>query len=184
MIVWLDLETTGLDPQKDLILEVACIVTEDSLYEVGRFHAITDYAQRVPLCSLPIRVQEMHLANGLWLESLRTGRPADAVASDLHNFLLAEAKIPRDSKPLLAGNTISFDRKFVEAKWPLTAKLFHYRDYNVTTLHEFFKEAAPDVYAAAPGRCPGHRAMPDIQSSLDNARYYRTQVRSLKPCPT
>ena len=179
MIVWLDLETTGLDAEKDLILEVACVVTTDQLAELGRFHAVTDYAKRVPLCSLPVRVQEMHLENGLWLDSLRNGQSADSVASAFHNFLVGEMKIPKDPKPLLAGNTISFDRRFLQEKWPLTASLFHYRDYNVTTLHEFFKGAAPDVYTAAPGRCPGHRAMPDILSSLENTRYYAQKVKSL-----
>ena len=177
-IVWLDLETTGLYANKDLILEVACVVTTDDLIELGRFHAVTDIARGVPLCTLPRRVQEMHLANGLWLDSLRDGRPVEDIGAELYVFLHDEMQVPKDPKPLLAGNTISFDRGFVAQHWPEVAGLFHYRDYNVTPLHEFFKGAAPEIYAAAPGRQAGHRAMADILSSLENTRYY---ARSIKP---
>ena len=69
MLVFLDLETTGLDPTKDKILEVAVIVTDDALAELGHFHQVTDEASRMCLDDLHPVVQRMHCDNGLWMES-------------------------------------------------------------------------------------------------------------------
>lgn len=74
-LIFVDLETTGLDPAKERILEIAVIVTDDSLVELGRYHRVFGVAREIPFKALEPVVQKMHVANGLWWESCMMPSP-------------------------------------------------------------------------------------------------------------
>lgn len=182
-LCWIDLETTGLDCSKDKILEVACIVTDDTFDEVARFHAVTDSAGRVCLSDLNTKVVEMHTKNGLLAESIAVGNnwhnTTGVVLSKLATFILdnavVQAKDPEENiYPILAGSTVSFDRSFLPA---MVTGWLHYRSLDVTSLNETAKRCWPEVHEGRPQGRKLHRAMPDIEDSIALARYYRNALK-------
>lgn len=185
-LCWIDLETTGFSCEKDKILEVACIVTNDSFEEVARFQAVTDAARHIHVADLAPEVVEMHMKNGLLMSSL-TDKSCDSVAGVMRmlygfiNFQAAESiwKDDKGSQLVLAGSTVAFDRSFLE-KHGDVGKILHYRSLDVTTLNQTAQRCWPEVYE---GRPPGrklHRAMPDIEDSIATAKYYRDALRPSK----
>ena len=185
MIVWVDLETTGLIPAKERILEVAAIITDDDLVEVARFHSVTSEARYHDLSQVDPYVLKMHADNGLWCESLlaqefgEIGRVDEAL-----RFFIEEhcgENIYEKKGPQLAGSTISFDRAFMQVHLPTAHALLHYRNLDVSTLNEMSKRFWPEVYESRPrqnadGGRSAHRAMSDIEHSLWTARYYASRL--------
>jgi oligoribonuclease len=201
MLVWIDTETTGLNPRphtndKGLhrgpatLLEVACIVTDDEYKEIARYQAVTDEARRVNFEHVEQVVLDMHAQNGLWGESLAVGKPLDVVDEELAKFLDEHAivippigpdgKAQPDVKPQLAGSTVSFDRGFIEKYLPKSNLRLHYRNVDVTTMNEIARRTWRPVYEARPNNKGGvaHRAMPDIEESLRVGTYYAGALTS------
>ena len=189
MLVFLDLETTGLDASEDKILEVAVIVTDDQLKEVARFEAVTDEARHIRFVDEVGKkwpdpyVRKMHHENGLWGASIASTQSLYAVKIALAAFIREHAvrteerpDHPNFGKPILpqlAGNTVSFDRGFIERHMPEVAKLIHYRHLDVTSVNELARRAWAPIYSARPNNQEAaHRAMADIEESLRVARYY------------
>lgn len=189
MIVFLDLETTGLSRIDDKILEVACIITDDKFEEVVRYQAVTDEARFVRFEETPGRrwpaqvVRAMHHKNGLWGDSISNGRPTVVIDKELAEFIEEHAVTTNANVlstdygkkvlPQLAGNTVSFDRGFLDAYMVATAKLLHYRNLDVTSINELARRAWEPIYSARPNNQEAaHRAMADIEESVRVARYY------------
>lgn len=179
MICWIDLETTGLNSKQDKILEIACIITDDKLVEIDRWQAVTCAAQYVSYNSLHTVVRDMHFGNGLWMESLRSNLPpgggADSADAQLREFIAWHCTTLGEKKgPVLAGSTVSFDREFMRSYLPESFAALHYRNLDVTSVNELAKRFWPKVYEGRPraGSGAAHRAMLDIEESLNVARYY------------
>jgi len=171
MLIWIDLETTGLDPQQGAILELACVVTQDDLTEVGRREWITDAARDVDFRTLAPAVQDMH-GSGLWCLSLRSDVCTADVDAQLHEFLRQSGAVGAP----IAGNTIRFDREFMRRHLPRSFADLHYRDLNVSTLIEVARRFWPEVEKTRPTRAAPHRAMADVLASIDLLRFYLAQV--------
>lgn len=204
MLAWIDLETTGLDPKADSVLEVACIITTDDLSEVARFSRVTGEAIRHDLAKVHPVVIDMHSKNGLWVESMMAGIERRAGDGRLPEFRSggweidrvdwALSKFIRDTcfppqkfdgsppdkyyPPQLAGSTISFDREFLRHHLPKTLAELHYRNLDTSTLNEMARRYWPAVYSGRPaaGKDGAHRAVDDILVSIETARYYRTAL--------
>ena len=194
MLVWIDLETTGLVATKERVLEVACIITDDDLNEVARFERVTNEARFVDFAKVDPYVIEMHFANGLWRESLLKGDTYIAslacVDVDLATFIKTHAHVTRTiakddgttkavvDKPQLAGSTISFDRAFMDVHLPKASAELHYRNVDVSSFNEVAKRMWPRAYEARPRDAGGskHRGMDDIVNSLNVLRYYTTNL--------
>lgn len=187
-IIFVDVETTDLDPMRGKILEVAAIATDDNLVELGRFHAITDEASRIALGTLDPVVQRMHLASGLWLESasLPTGddparmdkrltRRVDVALAEFIEKWTTAGDVPRDQKPQLGGSTVDFDRAWMQAHLPTSLHKLHYRSIDATTLNEVARRHFPRAFDTRPLVDPAraHRAMADLEASLGCVRHYR-----------
>lgn len=172
VLVWVDLETTGLDPKTDAILEVACVVTDGALRDLAAgFSTVTDAARGIAFSSLHPKVQEMHLGTGLWAESLASKLSGVDAGVALLEYL--RANIPLGSRPELAGSSVHFDRSFLAEHWPAVLKLLHYRNLDASSIREAARRFWPSVYAEDPGHgVIPHRAMADIRGSIEIARFY------------
>lgn len=192
MLVWLDLETTGLDPQTDDIIEVSVILTDDSLNEISRFdrvvyspiaqgvidgyrlwgkEAMSDESLHIPgRAAIHPKVVEMHMASGLWYEA-RRGMALKTVDEDLAALITAFRAL---GAPQLAGSTISFDRGFLAAHMPKTIATLHHRNVDVTTFNETARRFWPEVHKSRPGAGSNiaHRGMADIESSIAVYKHY------------
>ena len=183
-LLWVDLETTGLSSEHDRVLEIAAIVTDDALHELGRFHAVTNVARGCAYAELHSAVQDMHNANGLWMESLRSNLlvngKGDSADDRFQAFIQEHCGDTGERKgPQLAGNTVSFDREFMRVHLPESFKLVHYRSLDVTGFNETAKRFWPAVYESRPrGGEAKHRAMSDIEESIAVYRHY---LASLAP---
>ncbi len=182
-LVFCDLETTGLSSSKDRILEIAVIVTDDRLEEIARFHRVTAEVFRVDLADVDPFVRKMHAANGLWGESIMAGETIEKADEDLFRFLwdhvpeLSQPNVKKTDYPQLAGNTVSFDRNFLERWMPTSFKMLHYRNLDVSSLNEMAKRFWPAVWESRPRQGGAvHRAMPDIEESLRVARHYAAHL--------
>lgn len=179
MILWCDVESTGLDPYKDLLLEVAAVITDDNLVEVGSFSAVVDAARRVDMNAVDPYVQQMHAKNGLWNESLLTGERQSDIDAKLVAFIKTHCDnvlpSPGGAKngPQLGGSTVNFDRAFLQTKLPKSHEHLHYRNLDVSSLNELARRCWTAVHEARPqGGDSAHRALSDIRNSIATARYY------------
>ncbi len=196
MLVWIDLETTGLVATQEKILEVACIITDDALNEIARFERVTTEAKHHDLSQVSEYVLKMHATNGLWCESLLAEAQQTIGQTDywldmfITNTIITHTGVKDSAElvnfvgsksgPQLAGSTISFDRAFMQEHLPRAHGLLHYRNHDVSTLNEIAKRVWPAVFEGRPRPAVDsrHRAMGDIEDSLAVARYY---VRVLGP---
>jgi len=183
----IDIETTGLDPRKDRILEIAVVVLTEDLKEIYAYHHQV-YASPLQLERCDEYVRKMHLGSGLlepWNGGLRLSTPHLYGA----RFLLDETEgelclvIGRnfgEVKPTLLGQSVHFDRGFLEHWMPLAAERLSHRNFDARTAIELFPGAGWPVHKGSP-----HRAMPDIQRSIAILRRARSfgPRRNVTPAP-
>jgi len=151
---WIDIETTGLDQEQCPILEVACIVTDGVLEELGRIHYVRHWPStpesRALMGVSPV-VEKVHTDNGLWAlcnkEGVSLGQLDTSIAGGVRELC-------GDEKPVLAGSSVHFDRTFIARQMPSLHAALHYRNFDVTTLRLMAAIAgqAETKEGARPGR--------------------------------
>ena len=195
MLVWTDLETTGLDPVKDIVLEVAVVVTDWDLKEIEHFTSLViteNPARFIPhsheLANRPILrsaqdkrvIYDAHFDNGLVTELCAASDNADPFPSlrhvqkqivDFLNGVGVHEGLHMNERPPLAGSTISFDRSFLAEHMPDVLRLLHYRNIDVSTIRELAYKWWPAL--GTPEKKGVHRALDDIRESIDLLRFYR-----------
>ena len=171
MLVWIDLEMTGLDPARHTIVEIATLVTDDDLTIIEEGPDLVVHASPEELAQMDDVVRTMHTSSGLLaaIES-STLTLADAGAQTLV-FLQKHIRQPRTVP--LAGNSIGTDRRFLATLLPDIEDYLHYRSVDVSTIKELCRRWRPEVYKAAPAKKGGHRALQDIRESVGELAYYR-----------
>jgi len=171
MLVWMDLEMTGLDHTRDVIVEIATLVTDDDLTIIEEGPDLVVHASPEELAQMDDVVRTMHTSSGLLaaIES-STLTLADAGAQTLV-FLQKHIRQPRTVP--LAGNSIGTDRRFLATLLPDIEDYLHYRSVDVSTIKELCRRWRPEVYKAAPAKKGGHRALQDIRESVGELAYYR-----------
>jgi oligoribonuclease len=171
MLAWMDLEMTGLDPAKDVIVEIATLVTDDDLNLVAEGPDLVIGATDEQLAGMEPVVVDMHTRSGL-IELIRESTlTLEEAGAQTLAFLKEHIGAPRTVP--LCGNSIGTDRRFLAAWLPEIEDFLHYRSVDVSTIKELGRRWHPDAVAAAPEKSGGHRAMDDIRESLVELEYYR-----------
>ncbi len=171
MLAWMDLEMTGLDPRRHVIVEIATLLTNDDLEIVAEGPDLVIHASEEELAQMDDFVTNMHTQSGL-LEEIRHSSLSLAEAGRLTLEFL-QLHIPEAGRVPLCGNSIGMDRRFLDHHLPEVEHFLHYRSIDVSTLKELCKRWYPPVYGKAPQKSGNHRAMDDIRESVAELAYYR-----------
>ncbi len=177
-LVWIDCEMTGLDTATDALIEVACLVTDAELNVLGDGVQVVIKPSDESLEQMSEFVRNMHVTSGL-LPELAAG----ATMEDAQAQVLAYVRehVPVAGKVPLAGNTVGMDKLFLERDMPELMAHLHYRVVDVSSLKELVRRWYPRVFFNSPAKTGGHRALGDIQDSIQELRYYRETI--LVPLP-
>jgi oligoribonuclease len=170
----MDLEMTGLDATRDVIVEIATLITDDELNIVAEGPDLVIHATEEQLAGMDQIVVDMHTSSGL-LDQIRasTVTVPEAGAATLE-FL--RAHIPEPRTVPLCGNSIGMDRRFLTAYLPEIEEFLHYRSVDVSTIKELARRWYPADLAEFRKSTSAHRAMDDIRQSVAELRYWRERV--------
>jgi oligoribonuclease len=179
-LVWIDCEMTGLDLGADALIEVAALVTDFELNVLGEGVDVIIKPSQESLDQMVEFVRTMHETSGL-LDELAGG----TTLADAEEQVLAYIKehCPDGTRPPLAGNTVATDRSFLARDMPTLESFLHYRIVDVSSIKELSRRWYPRAYFAAPTKRGNHRALADIQESIEELRYYREAVFVPPPGP-
>ncbi|MDK6493815.1 oligoribonuclease [Corynebacterium coyleae] len=180
-IVWVDLEMTGLDPSRHVIVEVAALVTDAELNIIDDGVDLVVHATDAELAEMDDFVTEMHSSNGL-LDDIKASTTNIRDAEDAVLELVAKHCDPAHPAPL-AGNSIATDRAFIRAQMPRLDDALHYRMIDVSTVKELSRRWFPKAYYNQPEKGMAHRALADIVESIRELDYYRRAVFVDSPGP-
>ena len=171
MLAWMDLEMTGLDPARHVIVEIATLLTDDDLELVAEGPDLVVHATEAELAEMGEVVVQMHTRSGL-LDQIQASTISLAEAGEATLAFLREHVTEPRSVPL-CGNSIGTDRRFLPVHLPEIEEYLHYRSVDVSTLKELARRWNPAILGGAPRKAEGHRALDDIRESVEELRYYR-----------
>ena len=171
---------TGLDPIKDALIEVAALVTDFELNVLGDGLDLVIKPPADALDQMDTFVRDMHTSSGL-LDELDSGVTIAEAEQQLMAYLTEHC--PEGSRPPLAGNTVGTDRMFLARDLPTLDAFLHYRIVDVSSIKELARRWYPRAYYSAPVKRGNHRALADIQESIEELRYYRATVFVPPPGP-
>ena len=168
-LVWLDMEMTGLDPEKERIIEVAVVVTEPDLTVVAEGPVLVIHQPAEILDAMDNWNRATHGKSGL-TDKVRASTLSESGAEDQLIAFLSQY-VPAGKSPL-CGNTVSQDRRFMFKYMPRLEQFFHYRTIDVSTIKELARRWKPALLKGFEKRSK-HEALADIYESIDELRYYR-----------
>lgn len=168
-LVWLDMEMTGLDPEKERIIEVAVVVTEADLSIVAEGPVIVIHQSNELLDAMDNWNKGTHGRSGL-IDKVKASTTTEAQAED--ELLVFLKKHVSEGVSPLCGNTISQDRRFMYKYMPRLEQYFHYRNLDVSTLKELARRWKPEVVSSFV-KHSRHEALADIYESIDELKHYR-----------
>ena len=174
-LIWIDLEMTGLCPDTDSILEIACVVTDRDLnvLATGPEYAIRHGEAR--LNAMDDWNRNQHGKSGLWSQVLDSD--VDHASAEQQTLAFLREWVPAGRSPM-CGNSICQDRRFLFKQMPELEAYFHYRHVDVSTLKELARRWAPQV-ARGFSKNSAHTALSDVRDSIEELRHYRTFMGEL-----
>jgi oligoribonuclease len=179
-IVWIDCEMTGLDFKNDLLVEIACVITNAQLEQVTEGLNVVIQAPAERLETMDPFVVNMHTESGL-LPEIPNGVTLEAAEEMLFDYITSH--IPEASKAPLAGSSVHVDRIFLQRDMPRVDSYLHYRIIDVSSVKELARRWYPKAYFASPPKTGNHRALGDILDSINELKYYRDAVFVELPGP-
>ena len=171
-LIWIDLEMTGLDTQRDQIIEIATIVTDAHLNILAEGPAIAIHQRDQVLGEMDEGNTRQHANSGL-IARVRASDNDEAAAED-STLQFIERYVPKAVSPM-CGNSICQDRRFLSRCMPRLEAWFHYRNLDVSTLKELARRWAPEV-AQSFKKDSKHLALDDIKDSINELRHYRQHL--------
>ena len=171
MLAWMDLEMTGLDPARHVILEIAMIITDDELEPVAELGPLVIKASEAELAEMDKVVRHMHETNGL----LKAVSESDLTLAEAASQTLAFLKsyCQKSGQVPLCGNSIGTDRRFLARYLPEVETWLHYRSVDVSSIKELAKRWYPSACEQLSPKPSEHRALDDIRDSIQELRFYR-----------
>nr|WP_323793185.1 oligoribonuclease [Nocardioides sp.] len=179
-LVWIDCEMTGLDLGADALVEVAALVTDFDLNVLGEGIDLIIKPPPEALEQMIPFVRTMHETSGL-INELDSGLTLAEAEAEVMAYLREHC--PADSRPPLAGNSVATDRAFLARDMHDLDAFLHYRIVDVSSIKELSRHWYPRAYFASPTKRGNHRALADIQESIEELRYYRDTVFVPAPGP-
>ncbi|HEC11509.1 MAG TPA: oligoribonuclease [Acidimicrobiales bacterium] len=178
----MDLEMTGLEPDRHTIVEIATLITDDNLEIVAEGPDLVIHQDEEALAEMDDFVTAMHTRSGL-LQQIRDSTIGLEEAGKLTlDFLREHIAEPRTVP--LCGNSIGTDRRFLAAYLPDIENFLHYRSVDVSTVKELARRWRPALLKEVPTKKTSHRALDDIVESIEELRFYRDHFFDLGPEPT
>ena len=174
MLVWMDLEMTGLEPARDVIVEIATLVTDDELNIVAEGPDLVVHQSDEVLATMDPFVREMHSRSGL-LPAIRASTMTLQEAGEQTLAFIKQHAATERTVPL-CGNSIGTDRRFLAVYLPDIENWLHYRCVDVSSVKELVRRWYPQVRSERPRKAGSHRALDDIRESVNELRYYRDRV--------
>ncbi|MDD2761410.1 MAG: oligoribonuclease [Methylomonas sp.] len=171
-LIWIDLEMTGLDPDNDLIIEIATVVTDKNLNILAEGPVLAVHQSDVALAAMDDWNQKHHGESGL-IERVKASKIDDASAEEQTLAFLKEWVPPKASP--ICGNSICQDRRFLYRYMPKLEAYFHYRNLDVSTIKELAGRWAPQIRDGF-SKKSSHKAMDDIMESVEELKYYRANL--------
>ncbi|GGQ98919.1 oligoribonuclease [Kitasatospora griseola] len=179
-MVWIDCEMTGLDLDRDALIEVAALVTDSELNVLGEGVDVIIRPPAEALENMPEVVREMHTASGL-LDELADGLTMAEAQEQVLAYI--RKHVPEAGKTPLCGNSVATDRGFLSRDMPELEGHLHYRIVDVSSIKELARRWYPRAYYNSPQKGGSHRALADIRESIAELRYYRETVFVPQPGP-
>ena len=169
-LLWIDLEMTGLSPEKDRIIEAAAIATDFELNEIATFEAVV---------KVPEELMKERMVGEFWEKNAESrdalmaqnasGKDSETVEKELLKFV----KKHFGDEVYLAGNSIHQDRKFIDKEWPKLSAKLHYRMLDVSAWKVYFENALGKMFT----KRDMHRALDDINGSIEELKWYTTFLK-------
>ncbi|HET7766132.1 MAG TPA: oligoribonuclease [Burkholderiales bacterium] len=168
-LVWLDMEMTGLDPDRDRVIEIAIVVTDSQLNALSQAPVLVVHQADAVLEAMDDWNKSTHARSGL-IDKVKASTLNERVAEEQLLAFLAQ-HVPAKTSPM-CGNSICQDRRFLARHMPRLEAYFHYRNLDVSTLKELVKRWKPEI-AKGLVKQGKHEALADIHESIDELKYYR-----------
>lgn len=172
-MVWVDLEMTGLDVEKDAIIEMACIITDSEINILAEGPNVIIKQPDELLDGMSAWCKEHHGKSGL-TQAVRESKVSLQHAEYEFLSFVRQHTPPRQCP--LAGNSVHADKKFLDKYMPEFMRHLHYRIIDVSTIKELCRRWYPEEYEQAPKKALSHRALDDIQESIKELHFYRNNV--------
>ena len=174
VLAWMDLEMTGLDPDRHVIVEIATLITDNDLEVIAEGPDLVVTAPPDALAAMEDVVRSMHTRSGLLAaigsSTITLEEAGAATLACLKEHIAEPGTVP------LCGNSIGTDRRFLAVHLPDVETYLHYRSVDVSTVKELCRRWYPEAFDAAPKKVGGHRALDDIRESVSEMRYYRDSI--------
>ena len=181
-LVWIDLEMTGLDLERNRIVEIAVLVTDAQLEVLAEGLDLVVHQPPEVLANMDDFVRKMHTKSGLLPEIERSSLTLEAAGKQAIEYI--KQLVPEPGTAPMCGNSIGVDRRFLDRYLPDLDRYLHYRSIDVSSLKELCRRWYPEVYKKRPSKAEMHRALDDIRESVAELRYYRdTIMQPQTPAP-
>lgn len=174
-LIWIDIEMSGLDPERERVLELAIVITDAQLNTVAEAPVLVVHQSDAVLDAMDNWNQSTHRKSGL-IDRVKASTLTEADAENRMIEFLAQY-VPSGASPI-CGNSVHQDRRFLVKYLPKLDAYFHYRMIDVSTIKELTRRWKPEVLAGMV-KHGKHEALADIHESIEELRYYRAQVMKI-----